>query len=327
MLIRSDANPIMVPNPGIPWQARKVYNPAVVKHDEMYKMYFRAVGDDWISRIGFAASEDGVNFIQTEAPVLIPKRPWEKMGCEDPRITRINDKYLLTYTAFDGVTARAAVATSRSLRHWNHRMLLLPDWQANPRPDVSKDWSKGAVIYPEAFNGNHYLLFGDSQIWAATSTDLKRWKAIENPLINRRKGFFDEGYVETGPPPLLTDKGWLVLYHGIDRTDELRTYYLGAALFDRDDPLKLIWRCSQPVLEPTESYEKAGLLDIIEGGFITLKNLSVIEAQALAHQHRLPRAVFCCGAVLEDNGVRLYYGAADSVICTATIDLDSIFKL
>lgn len=325
--MRSDANPIMTPNPEVSWQARKVYNPAVIKHGELYKMFFRAVGEDWISRIGFATSNDGVNFSQTEVPVLIPKRPWEKMGCEDPRVTQIDNKYYLTYTAFDGLTARAAIATSKNLKHWNHRMLLLPNWQLNSRPDVSGDWSKGAVIYPEAFDKNYHLLFGDSQIWGAMSTDLKRWQVLDEPILSRREGFFDEGYVETGPPPLLIERGWLVFYHGIDRSDELRTYYLGAALFDRDDPLKLIWRCSQPVLEPVESYEKAGLLDIIDGGFITLSNLSVIDAQALAHQHRLPRAVFCCGAVLEGDNVRLYYGAADSVICTATIDIGSIFKL
>lgn len=327
MLLRSDVNPILSPDSGVAWRARKVYNPAVIKQGPLYKMFFRAVGEDWVSRIGSATSADGVKFQVADFPALQPKRPWEKMGCEDPRLTQIDKKYLLTYTAFDGVTARAAATTSRGLKRWGRRTLLLPGWQDNPRSDVTADWSKGAAIFPQIFGSKYYLLFGDSQIWAAASADLKRWQALPEPLLSRRPGYFDEGYVETGPPPILTERGWLVLYHGIDKTDATRTYYLGAALFDVNDPLKLIWRSSQPVMEPSEPYERAGLLDVIDGGFETLRGLSMIDMEALAHQHRLPRAVFCCGAILEGDEIRLYYGAGDTVICTASIDLDSLFKL
>lgn len=327
MLQRSEANPILEPQPNLDWCSQKVYNPAVIKEGSTYKMLFRAVGDDWVSRLGLATSENGIDFVLAPMPSLAPKRPWESMGCEDPRLVQLNKTYYLCYTGFDGTTARAALATSRNLKRWKYRGLLLPGWQANPRAEVADDWSKSAAIFPQNFQDRYYLFFGDSHVWSAESHNLRDWRAHNDPVLSRRPGYFDEGYVEMGPPPLLTDRGWLVFYHGIDRTDAERTYYLGAALFRSDDPLKLIWRCTQPVMAPSEAYERSGLIDVIEGGFATLKNLSVIDLEALAHQHRLPKAVFCCSALLENDLVRFYYGAGDTVICTATMDLDSIFKL
>jgi len=326
MLIRSSSNPILSAHADLPWASKKIYNCAVHAQDGAYVMLFRAIGDDWVSRLGIAHSDDGVRFTIQETPVFSPLESWEQKGCEDPRIVKFGEIYHMTYTAYDGSTARAATASSDDLKTWNVRTLLFPDLSQQQREDLPPDWSKAAAIYPEKVNGRYRLLFGDSQIWAASSDDLATWEADPEATLSAREGHFDSGYVEMGPPPIKTDRGWLVLYHGIDRMDDQRTYCLGAALFDTNDPHKLLWRCTKPILSPEEPYEVVGLIDIIAGGFERLKNLEGGELLELARQNKLPKAIFCCGAVLEDECLRLYYSGGDTVICTATIDLETVFR-
>jgi predicted GH43/DUF377 family glycosyl hydrolase len=325
MLERSAHNPILTARPDLSWCSKKVYNCAVVKDGSVYRMLFRAVGDDWVSRLGLAESEDGVSFTIASPPVLAPSYQWEANGCEDPRMVKIDGTYYVTYTAYDGTTARAALTSSTNLKVWDERRLLFPNLDNLQREDFPTDWSKAAAIYPQKINNKYYLFFGDNHIWAAVSDDLVSWEPLLQPVLSSRDGYFDSAYVEMGPPPIDTPQGWLVLYHGIDRFDNQRTYSLGAALFDKDDPLRLIWRSQTPILEPTESYEVIGMIDIISGGFDTLKTMGMDDMQKLAAEHQLPRAIFCCAAILEnDDTVRLYYSGGDTVICTAAIDLESI---
>ncbi len=325
MLIRSSLNPILLAQPDLPWASKKVYNCGVYRQGGRYVMLFRAIGDDWVSRLGIAYSDDGEHFTIEQSPVFSPLEPWEQKGCEDPRIVKFGDSYHITYTGFDGDTARAAMASSTDLKTWSKRTLMFPDLNQPQREDLPSNWSKAAAMYPEKIDGKYRLLFGDSHIWAASSDDLINWEVEPEAVLGARGGHFDAGYVEMGPPPMLTDHGWLALYHGVDRMDAQRTYCLGAALFDRAEPRKLLWRRTEPILTPEKPYETSGLVDIIEGGFKRLKTLGADDIQQLAQQGRLPKAVFCCGAVLVDDQVRLYYSGGDTVICTATIDLASIF--
>jgi len=325
MLLRSSDNPILVAQPEISWSSKKVYNCAVYLEDGVYRMLFRAVGDDWISRLGLAESGDGVHFNINPNPSMTPLEPWETNGCEDPRMVKIDGKYYVTYTAFDGITARAAMTSSTDFYNWSQRRQLFPNWSQPQRENLPTNWSKAAALFPTKFNDKYYMLLGDNHIWAALSSNLIDWE-VENPMLSSREGYFDAAYVEMGPPPILTSRGWLVLYHGIDRFDNQRTYSLGAALFDTDNPFKLIWRCSSPILEPSEPYEVIGMIDIVDGGYATLKTLQMGDLAQLAAEHRLPKAIFCCGAILENDIVRLYYSGGDTVICTATVDLATIFN-
>lgn len=326
MLIRSDKNPILKANSELAWSSKKVYNAAVYKEGDTYEMLLRAVGDDWVSRIGRATSSNGVDFMVVDTPAISPIHPWEEKGCEDPRLTKIEDKYLAAYTAFDGTTARAAMTSSTDFMNWEDRRLLFPDHTHDQREDLPGEWSKAAAVFPEKINGQYWLLYGDNHIWPAQSDDLTSWQPSKTPLLSARDGFFDAAYVEMGPPPMRTEHGWLVLYHGIDEISENRTYSLGAALLDLENPITVIWRSNTSILVPTEKYETVGLIDIVAGGFATLQHLSFHGLMELAEQKRLPKAIFCCGAVLEGDVVRLYYGAADTVICTATIDLPTLLQ-
>jgi predicted GH43/DUF377 family glycosyl hydrolase len=325
MLKRYANNPIITGDPSSKWYPKKVYNPTVVKKDNRYYMLFRGVGEDWISRILLATSDNGVDFKIEPEPVIFPENPWENRGCEDPRMVYIDGKYFTTYTAYDGKTARIAMASSPDLYHWQKHNLLFPRLAHPQRENLPVDWSKAAAILPETINGRYYLLFGDNHIWPAMSDDFMKWHPISIPIISARAGLFDAAYVEMGPPPIHTAKGWLVFYHGIDEISDTRTYRLGAALLSLNDPMEVLWRCNKPILEPEEKYETIGYADLIPGGYQALRSMSDDDINKLAEEDVLPKAVFCCGAILEDdNVIRLYYGAGDTRICTATVDLETI---
>jgi len=326
MLKRYDRNPIINADPNSKWFPKKAYNGTVVKHDGVYNMLFRGVGEDWVSRILLATSHNGVDFEIDPTPVIVPENSWEEKGCEDPRMIYLNGKYWTTYTAFDGTKARAAIASSYDLHQWQKHNLMFPRLTHTQRENLPDDWSKAAAIIPENINGRYYILFGDNHIWPAISDDLLHWLPISAPIISARKDHFDAAYVEMGPPPIRIDKGWLVFYHGFDNFSEKRIYRLGAALLEHDNPHQVIWRCSKPILEPRESYETVGYTNLVPGGYKALRTMSTDDIDKLAEKKLLPESVFCCGAILEDDVVRLYYGAGDTRICTATIDLPTILN-
>jgi len=140
--------------------------------------------------------------------------------------------------------------------------------------------------------------------------------------------FFDSEHVEMGPPPMRTDKGWLMLYHGVNEKIE---YKLGYALLDIKDPTKILYRSEQAIFQPREPYELSGIVDILPGGYEAMKAMSEEElhkfVEANIEKNTMPKVVFSCGAVLDGpTRLRLYYGAADSLVCTATVDIDDILK-
>ena len=324
MLERYAHNPIVSPIPTNSLLSKKVYNSTALKHDDVYYLFFRGVGDDWISRIFLATSKDGLNFDIIKEPVISPDSDWDAKGCEDPRITHVGNKFWISYTAYDGTTARSAVASSDNLYDWTKHGFIFPEMSHPQREDLPNEWHKSAAMFPEKFNDKYLLLYGDNHIWSAGSTNLINWSPNHQPIISAREGFFDAAYVEMGPAPIKTNKGWLVIYHGIDKFDSNRSYRLGAALLDLNNPLAVIWRCKTAILEPTEIYERIGLIDLVPGGYSSLKHMTNFDIKQLADENRLPTAVFCCGAIKEGNLIRLYYGAGDTRICTASVDLDTI---
>jgi len=338
---RSKLNPILKPNKNNAWESRKVYNSGVIFENNQYSLFYRAVGNDWISRIGLATSTDGEKFTTAKKPLLSPTEKFEEKGVEDSRIVKIGDKYFLTYTGFDGATARLKLATSKNLNNWKKVGVLFPDWNffTNKNFIVTWDkafndahedinWSKAGGIFPELINGKYRMLFGDRNIWHATSDDGLKWSANNKPFLEPRKGsFFDSTHIEMGPPPIKTKKGWLVLYHGINKKIE---YKIGFVLLDLKDPTKIIYRSRKPIFEPSEPYEINGLVDILPGGFDAPKKMNTKQIDVFVTKNKqlkkMPKVVFCCGAVLRNNKLRIFYGASDSVICTATAKLEDILK-
>ncbi|HTY39863.1 MAG TPA: hypothetical protein VMC43_02125 [Candidatus Paceibacterota bacterium] len=347
MFVRSKRNPIIKPSRHA-WESRKTYNPAALYDNGVYHVFYRANGREWNSYIGYAVSVDGERFTRFPKPLIKPEHRYEEHGCEDPRIAKIGDTYFLSYAALGRVAPekqilpRVAIAVSKDLKHWKKYGPVLKKWNfykahgfvpwLKERPhkkNLSGEWSKATGIFPEKIGGKYWMLFGDMHIWLASSIDGKRWTALRKPLIKARgRGYFDESFVENGPAPIRIDEGWLVLYHGID---DKKTYSIGYAILDAHDPQKIIYRSKKPVFEPTARYELSGLVDILPGGLETIAKLSTAKLKKLIKDAEqkgiMPKVTFCNGATLVGDNLRIYYGAADSVVCTAKANLRDILRI
>ena len=296
-----EGNPILSPQ-GTGFEAKATFNPAVILVDGTFYMFYRA--EDWTgegkwngqSTLGLARSKDGIKFWRRSEPVIVPSQSYEiPGGCEDPRIVKIDGTYYLTYTSYDGKTARLCLATSKDLINWKKHGPILPNW----------GWSKSGAIVPQKINGKYWMYFGDSNIWVATSKDLIHWQAIKEPVMRPREGYFDEELVEPGPPPIITEDGILLICNGnipkaraieLGRKENrgmIRQYGTGWALFSLDDPTKLTARCSTPFLTPTEDFEKMGQIGDV---------------------------VFSEGLVNKYGRWYLYYGCADTYVGVAIAD-------
>lgn len=295
------------------WDEKDVFNPAAIVRDGKVYLLFRA--EDKIgkfagtSRLGLAVSGDGLHFTKMKEPVFYPDNDslkvfeWEG-GVEDPRVVESQDStYILTYTAYDGVTARLLVATSRDLFHWKKYGTVLQGRHKNT-------WSKsgaivakqqGSRIVAEKINGKYWMYFGDTDLFLASSEDLIHWKPLEEndslkPVLRPRKGNFDSRLVESGPYALLTDAGIVLIYNSMnhdtegDATLPKGAYCAGQALFDKNDPQKLIGRLDHYFMKPEKEYEINGQIN---------------------------QVCFLEGMVPFKNKWYLYYGTADSKIAVA----------
>jgi predicted GH43/DUF377 family glycosyl hydrolase len=295
-------------------------------------MVFRAVGIDWKSRLGLAWSSDGERFTIQPTAVLAPHDRTDCEGVEDPRIVRTNGQFIVTYTAFDGKCARQSLALGESLFDLHGVGQMLPQWHrtASRAAGAGCNWSKAGAMFPDMVAGRFAMLFGDEEIRMATAASLAgSWQVADVATLRPRPGMFDGGYLEMGPPPIRVPGGWLVLYHGVQRTQDspgdARVYRLGAALLHPSDPRQVIWRCNSPLLEPIPS-EQNGILDVVaNGGPRGLREIASPEVRRRTADRSLPSAVFCCGALLRGKDVWIYYATGDRVINLATIKLNDIF--
>lgn len=311
------------------WEERNVLNPsAVVKGDTVY-LFYRAQDLLGTSRIGLAKSVDGLHFSKTEKPVFFPDnddmkvyewnykkliKPVENVtdkdtyfdGVEDPRIIESPDKYIMTYTAYDGKTARLAIASSTDLNHWTKHGLVFKNEKYKDK------WSKsGAIVVEQTgdkiiakkINDKYWMYFGDTSISLASSDDLINWTICENDesknmiaVLHPRMGYFDSRLVEPGPFALYKKEGILLIYNGSNAANfndsqlPKFTYSAGQALFDKDAPHKLIDRTKGYFIHPDKDYEKIGEVNEV---------------------------CFVEGLVHFKNKWFLYYGTADSKIAVA----------
>jgi len=239
-LQRYTGNPIVLPNPFQPWESLNVFNAAVVRDNGLFHMLYRAQGLDYVSRIGYAVSEDGFHWSRLDNPVLSPARPWETRGVEDPRITRIGDTFYMCYTGYSSEGARACLARSANLITWERMGVILPD-----------EDNKDHMLFPEKIGGRYALL---QNIWLAYSDDLVHW--TDHQVVMRpRSGTWEHTKIGGGAPPIRTGEGWLLIYHGVDANTE---YRLGAALLDADDPSVVLSRPADFILDPKETWELKG---------------------------------------------------------------------
>ena len=241
-----------------------------------------------LSHLRLASSEDGVHFQAEESPTLTGRGALESFGIEDSRVSEIEGRFYLTYTA---VSPNGIGVGMSSTTDWSsftaHGMIIPPS-------------NKDCALFPQKVGGEYLCLhrpsnlyIGGPYIWLGHSPDLLHW-GNHQCLIHTRPGKWDGVRIGAGAEPILTERGWLAIYHG---ADESSRYCLGALLLDRDDPSKVLARSEEPIMEPTAPYELTGFFGNV---------------------------VFTNGHTVDGDTVTVYYGASDEVICGATLSLREI---
>lgn len=316
VLERFEENPIIEPILKHAWESQYTFNTAAVYEGGRIHLVYRAVGDGGISVLGYAVSRDGIHIDERlDKPCYVPQEPFESPGekspvtpynfmsgggfggCEDPRITRIDGRFYMTYTAFNGIP-RAALTSIKVddflSKRWNWRKPVL----ISAPYEIHKNW----VIFPEKINGKYAILHSISPDILVDYFDNLEFdgKTYIKSYYNSegRRGYWDSKVRGVGPPPIKTKDGWLILYHAIDDLDPGR-YKMGAMILDYNDPTKVLYRSDQPILEPEERYENEGF----KAG-----------------------VVYSCGAVVIEGELFVYYGGADTVICVATANLNEFLE-
>lgn len=285
-------NPIISPDPKKDYEKDATYNPCAILHENKIYLIYRAEDKqkNAVSQLCLAISNNGYNFKKyKENPIIRPTLPEEKRGCEDPRITKIKDTFYLTYTAYDGMFPErseniyTALAISKDLIHWEKQGIILKD-------------IKAAAIFPVKINKKYFMFIGGKNIRIATSTNLINWNLEKKPILDIRKGKFDNKYVEAGPSPFLY-KDKLVLF--FNTAYENFAFHPSLALLDKNNPAKILYRADKPIMTPTEDYELKG---------------------------KVPNVIFGCGFVEFKETYFYYYGAADKYIAVATIKKEELEK-
>ncbi|HYL63397.1 MAG TPA: glycoside hydrolase family 130 protein [Candidatus Methylomirabilis sp.] len=320
---RMSETPILSPQ-GNGWESAGVFNPAVVTvqvhvpyavppdgHLKSTKtaMLYRAQDAAGTSRIGYAESLDDIHFTRRADPVLSPEAEYEKGGgVEDPRLQQIAGTYYLTYTAYNKKDAQLCLATSTDLIHWQRKGVILPAHKGN----WNVGWTKSGAIVPEKIGGKYWMYWlgtaadKTDQTGLSYSDDLIHWTdATQTPVLPRRPEKFDSRVVEPGPPPIITDRGIMLIYNSAD--DHL-VYRTGFAIFDRTDPRKVIYRSEEPLFAPEKEWEKIG----------QVPNVVFVEGMVPREQRFLEN-----GTDLEPplKSLVFYYGAADKYIGVAEAEL------
>ncbi len=242
-----------------------------------------------MSHFRIARSSNGIDFTIDEKPCMEPANVYEMYGIEDPRITLLDDTYYINYSAcssIGGVTT--CLATTKDFRTFERKgVIFTPD-------------NKDVAIFPEKINGKYYALnrpisaeYRLKDIWISESPDLVCW-GNHKFSMSTREGYWDDGRIGCSAVPFRTDIGWLEIYHGASKENR---YCLGAVLYDINDPTRIISRSEHPIIEPVEDYEVNGFFGNV---------------------------IFNCGVLNEDGVVKIYYGAADTYIGYAEIDLQDI---
>ncbi|HLN46398.1 MAG TPA: hypothetical protein VK209_11890 [Candidatus Sulfotelmatobacter sp.] len=293
-MIRYRNNPILEAIGTHAWESRLVFNAGAFATRNCVHILYRAMGDDNVSRLGYACSSDGYRIDERlPLPVFDRSNDSEIDGCEDPRLSLIDDSLVMAYTAYGvhsqhqvyqvGLTSiRLADFLGRNWR-WNERILAFPGIH-----------NKDAVIFPQKFKGE-YVMFHrlEPDVCIARSPDLHRWHGLRFVLGPRNDGW-DSYKVGAAGPPLLINEGWLLIYHGVSLN---KIYSLGVVLLDKEDPEQVLYRSEEPILTPVEDYERFG---------------------------KVPNVVFSCGQVMFDDKILIYYGGADTVVCVATYELSEL---
>ena len=283
------------------YKVNSVFNPGATLFNNQTLLLLRVEDCRGISHFTVARSDNGIDNWQIDPkPTLMPdpvNYPEELWGIEDPRITYMEELgcWLIAYTAYSELGSLVALSKTKDFKHFERI------------GDITTPENKDAALFPVQFDGRWVLIHRPvpgrgvhgAHIWLSYSPDLRHWGDHTILIKSRQGAWWDRTKVGLSPPPLLTDAGWLILYHGVRRTASGAIYRLGLALLDRQDPKKVIARSDEWMFGPEADYELIGDVD---------------------------KVVFPCGWVCVGDEIRLYYGAADTYVCVATASVDRLVE-
>ncbi len=298
LFTRFPGNPILTAD-DVPYGANSVFNAGATTTHDGTLLLMRVEDGRGLSHLTVARSRDGVGDWQIDDAPTLPAdpegHPEELWGIEDPRICSLEDEVrsIIAYTAYSHQGPLVSLATTEDFRHFERLgPVMLPD-------------DKDAAVFPVRFGGRYALLHRPaptmpgqgSHIWISFSSDLRHWEDHQILLHARRGGFWDANKIGLSPPPLRTERGWLIMYHGVRVTVAGGVYRLGLALLDLEDPRRVLRRSDEWVFGPREPYERVGDVENV---------------------------VFPCGWTVAGDELRLYYGAADTSIAMATAGVSEL---
>jgi beta-1,4-mannooligosaccharide/beta-1,4-mannosyl-N-acetylglucosamine phosphorylase len=273
-----------------------VFNPGVAEIDGEVVLLLRIEDRQGLSEIRVARSSNGVDGWRiADRPLLqpdLPEFPFEEWGCEDARVTQVAPReWVIAYTAYSRYGPAVALATTADFETVDRLGVVLAPT------------NKDATVFPQSFDGMNILLHrpvtgGYEHIWYACARDGYSHWSQPGVLIPERGGPWWDGLrIGVGAPPLRTDDGWLLIYHGVKDMAGHPVYRLGLALLDLDDPRKAIARASRWVFGPEAAFERHGLV---------------------------PNVVYTCGALVRGDDIWMYYGAADTTVGLATAKMSDL---
>lgn len=318
------------------FESEGVLNPAVIKDGDFIHLFYRAVTKDNYSTIGYCKLSGPMTILsRSEAPILFPQSNYEFQGLEDPRIVKIGGTFFLSYTAFNGTNALGALATSTDLVHWQKHGIVVPqityeefkhftesegtirekyirfnDYQRSHEKQDRKVflWDKNLIFFPRKIDNKFCFLHRikpDIQIVVAIEKlddlTIDFWQNyfihFDEYIVLSPKYPHEVSYIGSGCPPIETEEGWLLIYHGVHDTVKGYVYSACAALLDLEKPQLEIARLPYPLFFPEKEWELKGEVNNV---------------------------CFPTGALLEGDTLFIYYGAADERIAVAALSLKTL---
>ena len=314
-----------------------VLNPGVIRVGDEVHIFYRAFRKGNFSVIGYCRLNGPLTIAERrETPIIIPQFAYESQGIEDPRITRIDDLFYLTYTAYDGYNALGALATSTDLIHFEKKGIIVPQSSFEEFKHLAECsaglnekyfrhykleylfkkiehkvclWAKNVIFFPRRINGNLYYMIRIKpgiQLVIISELDMLTPSFWEDYIIHLQDHILMESihphessYIGGGCPPIETKEGWLIIYHGVTDTPNGYIYSACAALLDLENPAKEIARLPYALFAPEHNWELKGEVNNV---------------------------VFPTGAVVFEDILYIYYGAADEQIAVASMGLQSLIN-
>lgn len=320
---------------GLDFENEGVLNPAVIRVGDSVHIFYRAVQKGNYSTIGYCRLDGPLTVVERhDKPIVVPEFDYESQGVEDARLVNIDDLFYMSYTGYDGTNARGAVATSKDLKHFKKHGIVVPQityarfvFLAESAKKVNENyyrnhkfyyqeadpdkkmmlWDKNVIFFPRRIDGKlcflHRIRPGIQIALVDNLKDINKefWEAyflnMHEDVVMDPVYQHESSYIGGGCPPIETEHGWVLIYHGVEETEKGRVYSACAALLDLKDPSLELSRLPYPLFSPEYEWELVGEVNNV---------------------------VFPTGTALFGDTLFIYYGAADSLIACATVNLPDL---